>query len=206
MKLFQALVIFSLATSSVSFAQRISENAIGITYRTEEDIFPGAYFMYLFQDFEQTDNTTICFDYVAPNIIFTLMSVDDGSEWYLVQAGQDFTSAGIAADLYPPFAGTPDLTYGHAVSLVSSTFYLGVRTGSFETLGNLDRVVYGWAEFEVVDDVVYLVRSAVAYNVSGITVGTLNAFSVPEPTAYVALLGGGMLMVAMLGRFRRRRA
>lgn len=135
----------------------------------------------------------------ANTLSYLTQNLDEGSQLFLVQAGQALTHASIA--LLPGSARLDGLV--EAVS-VGEDFYLGVRTGSasdpgFNWASPEGYTSFGWAHFrEGSDGKLYIVDSAMAFREGGIVVGTMQA--VPEPATWASLIAG----LAALGAIARR--
>lgn len=188
-----------LAAASVH-AQTVVPGAI--VFSTDTGPVPLANcFGHIYQDAAQTDYTSAWFNFDTINGTFALVTtvLDEGSDWYLVSAGQTFGWAGIAAGDFTA------LVAGQPVDLLNDTFYLGATTGrGFDP--EPDRSVLGWALLHVValtpEPRLVIDSSAVAYQAASITVGTLNATPIPEPASISTLAG---LFAVALGATRRRR-
>lgn len=140
-------------------------------------------------------------DAAANTLTFLTLNADEGSELFLVNAG-DILSSDTIANL----PTSSRLTWG-GVQTVGEDFYVGVRTGSgtdpgFKWDDLTTRTTFGWAHFrENASGQLFIVDSAMAFRESGIVVGTVQA--VPEPATWVLLLGGFIAM-AGLGQQRRQ--
>ena len=130
---------------------------------------------------------------------FTTLAVDEGSDWYDVNANSVFTAQTIANGDFPVLIN-PE-TFGELVVTVGESFFLGVNTGnSFLADGSGSREHFGWAEVSVDQfGTLSILDSAVAYDQGGIVVGTSQ--SVPEPSS-ATLIGLGI--VGLVARRRRR--
>jgi hypothetical protein len=130
------------------------------------------------------------------------IAIDESSDWLLVQPGDTFSAATIAAQQFPVFVGT-NVPPGGPLMVGSNEFYLGVRTGAgfSGTPGNpgpANRTAYGWVHLRPVDGVLTMVENVMSYNSRGIVVGTTTV--VPEPASLeIVLFGVGMIAA------RRRR-
>lgn len=135
----------------------------------------------------------------ANTLSYITHNLDEGSQLFLVQAGQVLTHASIA--LLP----SSDRLDGSSGPVnVGEDFYLGVRTGSASDPGYdwhspEGYTSFGWAHFrEGSDGLLYIVDSAMAFREGGIVVGTMQA--VPEPATWASLIAG---LVALGGLARR---
>jgi|GEM_PF-5160310 len=170
------------------------------------------------------DYTSIILDYtrfrtqLSPaTITFQMSAIDEGSDWYLVPDGAEFTASTIASGAFKTFVNglTP---YGNTLNLGqigdttryinNGTFYLGVNTGSgfidngggFNSGGPM-RNVFGWAKFSFNPAGIQLLDSAMTYDSAGIFVGTNTTIPIPEPETYAMLIAG----LGILGFVVRRK-
>ena len=128
----------------------------------------------------QGDDTSVDFAYEDSTLEAVLTVVDEGSDWYLVGAGDTFSSASIAnGDHEAIFTLDTDV----AVLVGDTTFYLGVNTGlGFGTDPNIfspGRDVFGWVQLQNNQGNLEVIGSAVVYGGTGVIVGTSTA--IPEP-------------------------
>jgi hypothetical protein len=120
--------------------------------------------------------------------------VDEGSDYYLVPYGAEFTAAAIAAGQFSALNPT-------GVDVPFGTFYLGVNTGiGFSDPGyQPSRDVFGWAQFSNSSTGLQMISNAMAYGTNGIVVGTTETI-VPIPAA-VCLFGSGLIgLIGAAGR------
>lgn len=124
--------------------------------------------------------------------------LDEGTFWYLVEAGDAFTIDNITSGRFPEvghlgFPGNGTVIHNDSFDVGYGDFYLGVRTG----LDGLDYDVLGWLELRnTTGNTLELIRNAVGYETEGIIVGTTTL--VPEPTSLF------LLTFALLAMFPRR--
>ncbi len=171
----------------------------------------------VYQDAAGTDGTSVFFNYDGSNLQIMDLNMDEGSDWYLVNDGDQFSRENIDNGLFPVLI-SPDTRPlpGPPVVVGSEDFYLGVNTGQYfvgiDESGNLipARDVYGWVHISkefVMGDIFFgdLVQldDATAYGAEGIIVGTTQAIvPIPEPSTIILLLTGA---VGLLAGARRRR-
>lgn len=151
------------------------------------------------------DPTSVFFQYFGGlgEIEAVEWNIDEESDWYVVEPGEVFGSASIAANAHP-IIFTTDNPRG-PVPVGGTDFYLGVSTGVgfAPTLdpfapGPPNRDVFGWIRLRDNGGALEFVSSAVAYGAEGIIVGTTTA--IPEPAT-----GAGIVLLAMLGAVSRTR-
>ncbi len=159
----------------------------------------------VYQDAAAEDYTCTDFDYDGLNLAVTAYCLDEGSDWYLVNEGDQFSRENIDNGLFPALK-----TYHNQfppVFVGSGEFYLGMNTG----LGWLNRDedpwipnrdVYGWVHIGNVDGELVQIGDATAYGAEGIIVGTTQAI-VPEPSTIIMLLTGAVGLLACARRRRR---
>jgi hypothetical protein len=125
------------------------------------------------------------------SLVVKTFHLDDGADWYSVEAGDVFTAATIDASKF-----TTLLKWGQKSPpvAVGEDFYLGVNTGN--TVPDL-RNAFGWIHFKVVDDVLTMVGNAMSYESPGIVVGSTTL--VPEPN----VIGMAVAAVILLVRLRQ---
>ena len=155
------------------------------------------------------------YDYDGTSITLTgsNYTLDEGSSWFFLRAGDALTPGKIAAGEYDLIVGHREATFGtldtFAVSFVPSGlefFYLGVSRVAYDIdHADVERSDFGWVKLRLVNPhipqgtTLQYVESVVAYNSPGIIVGTTQV--VPEPTTLVLLF----LSCASISQFRRRR-
>lgn len=164
----------------------------------------GDFYLMFYQDAAQTDNTDAIFNYdpSEARLRFVNVSLDEGSDWYLVSEGQIFGWSGISKGDYTR------LDYGDSVELSGMEIYLAATTGQgpynfSEPDWVPNRSVLGWVKFSVEETAtghgLRLVSSAAAYGADGIVVGA----PVPEPASAAVFLGLGAVLLAATRRRSR---
>jgi hypothetical protein len=146
--------------------------------------------------------TGIVLRYDGTKIKTGINSLDEQSDWYLVQPGDVFSATTINAGKFPLIFNTTPLQNGE-VPVGSGDFYLGVRTGrGFEgTIGNPGpprRDAYGWVHLRPVSGVLTMVGNVMSYNSRGIIVGTKTV--VPEPSTVLSIV----IAISVATLFSRR--
>jgi hypothetical protein len=126
------------------------------------------------------------------------MSADEGSDWYLVQPGELFSRATIAAGQFPIVSSLRSGAF-ETVNVGPDDFYLGVRTGvGYDYLH--DRDAYGWVHLGRTESgELTMLENVMSYNNYGIYVGTTEI--IPEPSSAALAAIGATLLV----RVRRQR-
>ena len=144
--------------------------------------------------------TDIEMAYDGTTIAVETITLDEQSDWYLVEPGDAFSDAAIAAVQFPVLfdANWPNTPIGGPVSLGSGEFYLGVRTGAGFG-GGPNRTAYGWVHLRPDGGGLTMVENVMSYNSRGIIVGTTTV--VPEPAALAIVA----IAVSLLAAVDRRR-
>ena len=149
--------------------------------------------------------STVLFDYDATTIRAVAMSLGVSSQWYLVQAGDEFSPATVAANAFPVILD-PDATTempGPLTAIPLGDVYLGIHTrGMFDGLPeNTVQENFGWLRLNNSGSALTMLDNAIAYadrgTPAGIYVGTSTA--VPEPAAL------GLLAIGAIATRRRDR-
>jgi hypothetical protein len=162
------------------------------------------YRLTVYQDEIQYDPTSIFFrrGYPFPwqALTFTTTNIDEGSDWYLADYGDEFSTRTIEAGEFGPLWGT----WQHETITVSGEFYLGVNTGKgyyededgyFHEL----RDVFGWVKLRNTPEGIEQLDCAVAYGNGGIIIGTSTV--VPEPSQFGLVAG----LIALAAAWRSSR-
>jgi hypothetical protein len=146
-------------------------------------------------------DTEISFLYDGTKIKGGVVSLDEGSDWFLVQPGDTFSAATINAGQFPVIHDV-NPPHGGEVTVGPGEFYLGVRTGrGFGGPGGKpNRNAYGWVHLRPENGMLTMVQNVMSYNSRGIIVGTTTV--VPEPSTVLSI--GIALSVATLFTRRRR--
>jgi hypothetical protein len=150
----------------------------------------------VWQDAAKTDWTFGEFDYNASTVAYKNTALDEGSDWFLVQPGDVFSAATIAAGQFPPIVTFGPQSYP-PVNVGAGDFYLGVRTGQGAT-----RNAFGWVQLRQISGfgtLVVIIDNVMSYNSRGIIVGTTTV--VPEPAAWTV---AAARVMALVRRGRRR--
>ena len=182
------LSTFCLLLSTAALGQTLVEDA-------NVDLFapPASGSPFLFAQISQdpagTDDTGIEFSVAAgpsvglATLTFENVLLDSGSDWYLAEFGDVFSTQSIANGTHEIWGGfAPDGSgiLGGEIDVPVGDFFLGVATSITGT-----RDVFGWAQFNIDDQLnVTLIDNAVAYQSNQILIGQ-NA--IPEPSSAVLL-------------------
>ena len=126
----------------------------------------GDYSATVFQDAAATDFTSVWFDYDGLDLLVVQWNIDEGSDWYVVNEGDEFSLATIGSGQFAVLLEA--CVAGPPVEVPSGEFYLGVATG----LGFGDREVFGWVRMKSEAGVLEMVRNVIAYDCDGIIVGS----------------------------------
>lgn len=162
------------------------EDDLGINFAVRVDQTPGGDFTGVFMEYANGRLTGITYN------------TDQGADLFVVQAGTEFSAASIATGgqsfIYGPSGSANGWPAGVQLP-VGTDFYLGARTRTTYE----DFTVFGWAHI-VVDGqgTPRIVDSAMAFDASGIVVGTLTAIpAIPEPATWM-MMGAGLAALAAL--------
>lgn len=158
---------------------------------------PSKFQLTIFQDAATQESTGIWFDYDGSELTAELSSVDEGSDWYVVHAGDRFTPESIAAGDFTPLVTFGPVLQPSAV-VGSEDFYLGVVTGTWNEFLN-PRTVFGWVHLRPIEPLsttLTMVENVLSYDSPGIVVGTTTL--APEPSQAAMIIG----VVASLSAFR----
>jgi PEP-CTERM motif len=146
-------------------------------------------------------DTGMSMQYESQTLQFTTVTLEEQSDWFLVELGDAFSDSSISIGQFPVIfdAGSawPGSPVGGQVVVGPGDFYLGVRTGAGWDVfpGPPRRNVYGWVHMRPVNGVLTMVENVMSYDSRGIIVGTTTL--VPEPSTFAsALLGMGLFAAA----------
>jgi hypothetical protein len=148
-------------------------------------------------------DTGINFQYDGTTIKTWVISLDEQSDWFLVQPGNTFSAATINAGQFPAIVNVISPPQGGEVTVGPGDFYLGVRTGRGFEGPRPKRNAYGWVHLRPVNGVLTMVENVMSYNSRGIIVGTTTV--VPEPST-VPTIGMAISLATFLNRRGRLRA
>jgi hypothetical protein len=131
-------------------------------------------------------------------------NIDQGSDWYVVHSGDEFSRANIGAGLFPTLIRVSPTTPipGPSLNVGTGDFWLGVATG---TVLFGERTVYGWVHLHPSfpgSTSLQMVENVMTYNSLGVIVGTTTAI-VPEPNTIA--MSFCALVWCLSGRFGRRK-
>ncbi|SHK21281.1 PEP-CTERM protein-sorting domain-containing protein [Rubritalea squalenifaciens DSM 18772] len=160
------------------------------------------YALAIYQDSAATDITEIIFTVSGSQLSFDFANLDSGSDWYLVSNLDTFTNATIEADTFQTFARIENLVYeSFVIDPGFGPFYLGVATTHTDTMytGDPPRDVFGWVQLTNAGGNLSIGANAVAYEESGIIIGTTD--TIPEPSTLLLVLPATLYA---LGKHRRR--
>lgn len=155
------------------------------------------------------DSTLAFFDWDGTNIDAVNFSLDEGSDYYVVQPGDHFdlnyTKSAplpllvIADELLFPSVTYPAVQVGAGIVGQPVDFYLGVATGLSDPCCS-ERDVFGWVHLRDATGTgqLTMVGNAVAYGYEGIIAGT--TIGLPEPSSALLVLTGLALRLTYRGR------
>lgn len=123
----------------------------------------------------------------------------EGADYYLAAFGTAFTSQTISEGQLEPLYTTD---HPYTIEVPYGDFYLGINTGvssqvPLPSTTAANRDVFGWVHLQNTPAGLTMLGNAMAYDTSGIYIGTFQP--VPEPTAASIV----MLGLTVLRRFRR---
>ena len=155
----------------------------------------GDYELTVQQDAAGTDPTSVFLDFDGTSVDFIDGNIDEGSDWYLVDAGDPFSEAKIDAGLFTPLF--VNIVSSGPVPVGPGSFFMGVSTGQgFTDFPDPNRDVFGWIELSISGTDLTDAGNAVAYGAKGIFVGT----NIPIPEPSTALLLASALAALTVGR------
>ncbi len=204
-----ALILFSAADAS---AQVVIDSNITFTPDASR---PGANYFGSIQQYPDQSYTGVWFNYTGcATFGCTLQAVttllDEGSDWYVVRAGDDFTKDAVHNGVFPTYLDKTVTTSPYPIrSIPIGDFYVGVRTGRgggwYPGVPNFPDTwdIFGWVKLRNTGAQLEMISNVVAYGVQGIVIGTTQV--VPEPSS----LATGLLAFsagAWLHRRHRRKS
>jgi hypothetical protein len=210
-----AVILLTASPHLATAAIVISDTPVALDASTEGTGNPRANYKLTVDQTPTGDYTSVwlrieAISHTQFSLQFVNSNADDGSSWYLVDAGEGFTRAGIAQNKYPKFIDVNDTFLPRLVATVGNDFYLGVNTGVSYTESGDYRDALGWVSLKaqafggIPDEgipprrmTLEMVGNAMSYYSPGIVVGTTTV--VPEP-ATLALSGFSVLALATLRR------
>jgi hypothetical protein len=165
---------------------------------------PANYAFTVYQNIAGTDPTSVFFKYDGSHMQAINTNIDQGSDWYIVHSGDEFSRANVAAGQFPTLIqvspGTP--IPGPSLTVGTGDFWLGVATG---TVLFGERTVYGWVHLHPTapfSTTLQMVDNVMTYNSLGVIVGTTTAL-VPEPSSIA--MAACALASCLSGGFWRRK-
>lgn len=184
-KLTLLIAFLSLCFSVDMLADVISD--INVTLDNGSEL--GADYKFTVIQDEYGDFTSIWFDLVANTLIFKNSNIDEASDWYLTEHGDEFTKENINNDQFPMFVRVNEagLFESNNVFVGISDFYLGINTGTFAP-----RSAFGWVHLQNDSGTLSMLGNAMTYQTDGIIIGTTS--TIPEP-GLMPLLFAGVLFI-----------
>ena len=182
------LMTISLLPVHLSANEVVENTNIEIQFDSQHEEFR----ITTYQDVEGNDPTSIIFvvteffveeETFFITMRFTNLNADEGSDWFLVSTDDAFTETNICNDEFEFWGGIikggGGGVLGNEITVPIASFskkrtlpvYLGVNTGSkFKSIGR--RGIFGWIELNIIGPSnIEIVRSAVSYSATGITIG-----------------------------------
>ena len=149
-----------------------------------------AYSHYLdfYQDETATEYTGMVFNYDYDNstISFFGITLDEGSEWYIVNYGDEISNATLGSGVYTPF------NQQNVPIVVPNSFYLAGHT-TLESAGDAD--AFCWVAFNQSASGLVMAGNAAAYDAISLETGTYNFVPVPEPSTWLLFLAGAIAII-----------
>ena len=141
----------------------------------------------------ETDYTEAWFAVTSSTIRAQTWNLDEGSDWYVVNSGDQFGPVTIAANAFTPILQvllfpTPQ----PVVTLPQGEVYLGINTGTTFQSSKV-RNVFGWLHLNHSGSTLTVIDSAMAYGEPGIIIGSTSP--VPEPSFALGLVACSGLIV-----------
>ncbi len=158
-------------------------------------IFGYDYQLTISQNLSGSDVTALFIDHGGTSITLSGFLADESADLYFAELNDVFSTPTIISGGFTPFDD-----FGSPVFIGYQDFFLGINTGLGFDGSEANRDVYGWVQLRNTESGLEYVGSAMAYNESGIIIGTINA--VPEPQS-VLLLSAGLLALANKRSIRR---
>lgn len=180
------------AISSNLHAQTVIQNS-NLAISPDTFLPPANYAFTIWQNTARTDPTSVWFKYDGSHMQAINTNIDQGSDWYVVHSGDQFSRANISAGQFPTLIQVSPSTAipGPSLTVGTGDFWLGAATG---TVLFGQRTIYGWVHLQPLfpgSTTLQMVDNVVTYNSLGVIVGTTTAL-VPEPatisTAIYAIL------------------
>ena len=135
------------------------------------------------------DGTAAGFYYDESTLQGTTTALDEGSDWYVVHAGDEFSSTTISQNAFAPLITLGPIYYNPVTVDSADDLYLGIATSRGFPI---NRNVFGWVRLHDVDGILVMIDNAVSYDSPGIYVGTITV--VPEPAAVCVVAGAFALL------------
>jgi hypothetical protein len=203
MKTAISFAILLVTISTNLHAQTVVQNS-NLIITPDTGLPPANYAFSVWQDAARTDPTSVWFKYDGLKMQAINTNIDQGSDWYVVHSGDEFSRANIGAGQFPTLIrvsltnGTP--IPGPSLNVGTGDFWLGVATG---TVLFGERTVYGWVHLHPSfpgSTSLQMVENVMTYNSLGVIVGTTN--TVPEPATSTTICA---LIWCYAGRRWRRK-
>jgi hypothetical protein len=186
------IIAFALCTSTLQAATVVSNTNLLWQKLPAGGI--SDYEVTVYQNAAASDYTQALFDFDQTSIKCAGVTVDESSDWYVLNFGEEFSKRTILGGSLTPLAVSgalsPPVTVGFG-----QEFYLGVNTGLGFESGF--RNVFGWVLLKPIGGVLTMVDNALSYDSPGIFVGTTTV--VPEPSATAIFVGAAL---SLTGRRR----
>lgn len=203
MKAAIAISVILVAIATKAHAQTVVQNS-NLAIAPDSGLPPANYAFTVYQTADRSDWTSVWFKFDGSHLQAINTNIDQGSDWYVVHSGDEFSRATIAAGQFPKLIQVSPATAipGPSLTVGTGDFWLGAATG---TVLFGERTVYGWVHLQPSfpgSTSLQMVENVMTYDSLGVIVGTTTAL-VPEPSAIGMFLCA--LTCCLSGRFGRRK-
>src|SRR3954468_7470982 len=142
MKTAISFALLLVASSTSLYAQTVVQNS-NLLFGPDTNLPPANYAFTAYQAADRSDWTSVWFKYDGSNLQLINTNIDEGSDWYIVHSGNEFSRANIAAGRFPTLLRVSLTTPipGPSLNVGTGDFWLGAATGRV-LFG--ERTVYGW--------------------------------------------------------------
>lgn len=185
---------FLLCFSTATYAAIVENDHV---FLAKDGSFGENYYRFdIFEGPQTSDFTSLRFEYSNGMILNPSVTVDEGSDWYVVSTGANFNSASIAEGLFPVLVNTVE---SNNITLSSKDFFLAFNTG-ISDVGLESRGIFGWVHLSDINGELTLEKTAITYDDGGIVINT------PLPTSALLLASSLFSLGAAARKHSKTRA